>query len=96
MIHTNLQHGDILKGKENKKPKQTQIELSHAKAKCFYSWLNWVCLELQPFSFADSELTQKYSLRSPISKKTLQKLISKQLLNSFALLFDGWTHHSTH
>ena len=69
MSHINLQHGDLWKGKENKEPKQTTIEISSAKAKCVYSWLEWVCMELKPFSFVESELTRKYSLLSPISKK---------------------------
>ena len=64
-------------------------------------------MELKPFEFVESDLTRKYTNLQPTCRKTLmkymhlttlevEKAITKSLPDRFALLLNGWTHHSTH
>ena len=64
-------------------------------------------MELKPFEFVESDLKRKYTNLQPICRKTLmkymhlttlevEKAITKSLPDRFALLLDGWIHHSTH
>ena len=72
-----------------------------------YSWVEWVCVGMKPFSFVEDELTRKYSSLQPICTKTLKKYmslltttvereISKLLPERFAIIIDGWSKSSTH
>ena len=43
------------------------------KSQTIYGWLEWVCLELKPFAFVESEYTRKFSKFGIISVKTFEK-----------------------
>ena len=45
------------------------------KAQNLYGWLDWVCMELKPFEFVESDLTRKYTNLQPICQKTLMKYV---------------------
>lgn len=72
-------------------------------AENIHNWLEWVCCELKPFSFIESELTRKNVKLQPISMKTFLKymnLVTKKvestiaaaILEKFAIMMDGWSH----
>ena len=72
-----------------------------------YGWIDWICVDLLPFSFVEKELTRKYSKLTSISRNTLLKYmekltkqveinIAKELPEKFSLIIDGWTCSSTH
>ena len=106
--HLRVQH-DVEKTVHDK---QTTLEFFggkfiNKKANNIFSWLEWICLELRPFSFVESSLTQKYTTLQPISKNTFMKYlglvtrkteeaIARALPTKFALLYDGWSSASTH
>ena len=106
---TNL-HQHIVKqhSEENKNdPKQPKIETLTTKSYDIYCWLDWICGELKPFSFVDSEYTRKYTNLNPITRTTFMKYlklvtekcekeIAKELPNKFAIAFDGWSSHGEH
>ena len=72
-------------------------------AENIHNWLEWVCCELKPFSFIESELTRKNVKLQPISMKTFLKymnLVTKKVESTiaaaipekFAIMMDGWSH----
>ena len=81
--------------------------LLQKKAENLYCWLDWICTEMKPFSFIQSALTQQYSRLTPIALNTFMKYmnlvtkkverkISDELPEKFALVIDGWTKNSNH
>ena len=71
-----------------------------------YSWLDWICNDLKPFSFVENEKLRRYTILENISRNTFMKhqnlvteateKVSTELPCKFALMFDGWSHLSTH
>ncbi len=72
-----------------------------------FGWIEWVCGDLKPFSFPENALTRKYSSLKGITNKTLkkyiqkltvevEKIISKDLPEKFALVIVSWTYGTTH
>ena len=110
--HIKVQHQQKSETVANDLPDQPTLShpiygIVSKKAQNLYGWLDWVCMELKPFEFVESDLTRKYTNLQPICRKTLmkymhlttlevEKAITKSLPDRFALLLDGWTHHSTH
>ena len=50
------------------------------KAQNLYSWLDWVCMELKPFEFVESDLKRKCTNLQPICRKTLMKYMQLTIL----------------
>ena len=104
--HIKVQHGLQEDGddKNQKTITHPSFGLINNQALNIYSWLDWICNDLKPFSFVESENTRKYTNLEKISRNTFMKYlnlvteknISKQLPCKFALIFDGWSHMSTH
>ena len=57
-------------------------------AENIHNWLEWVCCELKPFSFIESELTRKNVKLQPISMKTALQRENVDI-SQIRLLFDG-------
>ena len=81
--------------------------MNSKKSETLYRWPEWVCLELKPFAFVESEYTQKYPKLGNISVNTLEKYvhlvsngvereITPELSEKFAIIFDGWTEACVH
>ena len=77
------------------------------KSENLYGWLEWVCINLKPFSFVEDELTRKYTKLGNVSRNklekylhltatTVEKRIARELPESFAVMIDSWTTGSTH
>ena len=77
------------------------------KAIWIYSWLDWIISGELEFSFVDKPTTQSYTNLQTMTRPTLmeymdlatkgvQKLISKDITDSFGVIFDNWTHNTTH
>ena len=77
------------------------------KGSSIYGWLEWITCGLKPFSFVECELTRKYCKLDPISENSFKKYMSlvtkadetkpkTTLPDKFAIVYDGWTKHSTH
>jgi hypothetical protein len=73
----------------------------------YFSWIEWICVDLLPFSFVERELTRKYTKLDKISVESLlkymnllcervEKDISKELPKVFAIMFDGWSADGYH
>ena len=43
------------------------------KSQTIHDWIEWICMELRPFSFVESEYVKKNVKLEAISKNTLQK-----------------------
>ena len=104
MQHIRSQHGN---DNTSISDQQTLRFMHCRKSETVYGWLEWVCMELKPFSFVESSLTRKYSSLDKISVHTLEKYmhlvsdrvekeIAKELPDIFALIVDGWTEASSH
>ena len=104
MQHIRSQHGN---DNTSISDQQTLRFMHCRKSETVYGWLEWVCMELKPFSFVESSLTRKYSSLDKISVHTLEKYmhlvsdrvekeIAKELPDIFALVVDGWTEASSH
>ena len=72
-----------------------------------FGWIDWICMDLLPFSIVEKESTRKCSNLGSISRNTLIKYmekltkcveneIAKELTDKFSLIIDGWTSGSTH
>ena len=109
MSHVNAQHPNYLQELEatNSKDLQTQLKFVDKKSVNIFSWLEWIVMDLIPFSFVEKKLTRKNVKLEPISRSSITKyllLVSKaveekvaqDLPVSFGIVFDGWTDHSTH
>ena len=107
--HIKVQHVIHENGadKNLKKITHPSFGLINKQALNIYSWLHWICNDLKPFSFVESENTRRYTnlekiLRNRFMKylnletESTEKKISKPLRCKFALMFDGWAHMSTH
>ncbi|ETV74695.1 hypothetical protein H257_10811 [Aphanomyces astaci] len=77
------------------------------KSKTIFDWLKWVTELLLPFSFVANQIVRRYTNLDPISRTTFMKYlglctsvveqnIREKLPDAFALVFDGWSHGSTH
>jgi len=112
MTHVRNQHPKWLEEQAVTQPQitrhtTTSITSTTKTAKNVHGWLEWVCIGLKPFSFVEETLTRRYSNLAPITAPTLKKYmekvtkaveraISQELPNRFALAIDGWTKSSTH
>ena len=47
----------------------------YKKAKNIYSWINWICCTIKPFSVVEDKLNRQYTTLEPISVNTLKKYI---------------------
>lgn len=83
------------------------VGFSSTKADTIFSWLEWICIGMKPFSFISDHLTRKYTSLEPLCVNTLKKYmeivvrhvemkIAKALPERFAIIFDGWSENSTH
>ena len=70
MQHIRSQHGN---DNTSISDQQTLRFMHCRKSETVYGWLEWVCMELKPFSFVESSLTRKYSSLDKISVHTLEK-----------------------
>lgn len=72
-----------------------------------YQWLQWVVERHMPVSEVDNHLTRSMSSWKPVSSKTLKEdmkkcsesvgvLIESELGKLFGVMWDGWTHGTTH
>ena len=100
--HIKVQHGLQEDGadKNQKTITHPSFGLINKQALNIYSWLDWICNDLKPFSFVESENTRKYTNLEKNSRNTFlkylnlvteatEKKVSKQLPCKFALMFDG-------
>ena len=106
--HLKSQHPDYNEIEENKQAKiDNFVSLKNKKAENVFGWLEWICVELLPFSTVEKEMTRKYTNLTPICVNTFMKYmngvvkavenkIKAELPDKFALVFDGWTTNSTH
>jgi len=109
--HLKLLHSDYQMDEKNQSlDKFVTIQASSSvsrKAKNYFCWIEWICSELRPFSFVESEYTRKYCSLEPICRNTLTKImnlvtrrverkITTTLPSVFAIIIDGWTKSSTH
>ena len=104
MTHIRVQH----ENQPEAKTSQMTLKFMHCKkSENLYGWLEWVCINLKPFSFVEDELTRKYSKLGNVSRNTLEKYlhltattvekrIARELPESFAVMIDSWTTGSTH
>ena len=104
MTHIRAQH----ENQPEAKTSQMTLNFMHCKkSENLYGWLEWVCINLKPFSFVEDELTRKYTKLANVSRNTLEKYlhltattvekrIARELPESFAVMVDGWTTGSTH
>merc|ERR1712062_685144 len=54
--------------------KQNTLSFMHSKkTETIHGWIEWICMELKPFAFVESEYTRKYSKLEKISRHTLEK-----------------------
>ena len=78
-----------------------------SKVVTIYSWMEWICVSMKPFTFCTDPLTRKYSKLENISVNTLKKYmdltvkhvegkISRLLPEQFALILDAWSSNSVH
>ena len=76
------------------------------KSENLCGWLEWVCINLKPFSFVEDELARKNTKLENVSRNTLEKYLhltgttvekrkARELPESFAVMVDGWTTGST-
>ena len=69
MVHIRTQHET-----SNTSTSQSTLEFMHCKkSETIYGWLEWVSIDLRPFSCVEQELTRKYSKLEKITVPTLQK-----------------------
>ena len=77
------------------------------KSKNIFSWTNWICCTLKPFSFVEDKLNREYTNLVPISVNALKKYmelltkrveskVKENLPDKFALVIDGWSQSSLH
>ena len=60
----------------------TEFGIVNRKAVNIFSWLDWICNDLKPFSSVESEKPRTYTKLNPISRNTLTKylhLISRKI-----------------
>ena len=93
MTHIRAQH----ENQPEAKTSQMTLNFMHCKkSENLYGWLEWVCINLKPFSFVEDELTRKYTKLENVSRNTLEKYlhltattvekrIARELPESFAL-----------
>ena len=102
MVHIRTQHETTPSG-----PQNTLDFMQCKKSQTIHDWIEWICMELRPFSFVESEYVKKNVKLEAISKNTLQKYmhlltkkveqeIIKAMPEKIALIVDGWTSGSTH
>ena len=102
MVHIRTQHETTPSG-----PQNTLDFMQCKKSQTIHDWIEWICMELRPFSFVESEYVKKNVKLEAISKNTLQKCmhlltkkveqeIIKAMPEKIALIVDGWTSGSTH
>ena len=110
MVHLRNQHKQELeRAYECANSGQEFIPLLYTsdKTRQIFSWLEMVILTLQPFSFCENKVIGRHTKAPCIDVDTLmaymddlttvvEKKLAKMIPDSFALVFDGWTHVSTH
>ena len=68
MVHIRTQHETTPSG-----PQNTLDFMQCKKSQTIHDWIEWICMELRPFSFVESEYVKKNVKLEAISKNTLQK-----------------------
>ena len=71
VAHMKVQHQQKKEAVVNNLPDQSKLShpiygIVSKKAQSLYGWLDWVCMELKPFEFVESDLTRKYTNLQPI------------------------------
>ena len=71
VAHMKVQHQQKSETVVNNLPDQPTLShpiygIVSKKAQNLYGWLDWVCMELKPFEFVESDLTRKYTNLQPI------------------------------
>eukprot|EP00474_Spongospora_subterranea_P010852 CRZ11310.1 hypothetical protein [Spongospora subterranea] len=73
-----------------------------------FKWVKWIVKDLLPFNLCEKPNTRLYCKLEPVSIKTLKECMIKIttlaergkikdiLPDQFAIVFDEWSHHSTH
>ena len=106
MEHIIRHHNDHL---EQVKASDT-IQISHffrKRDRNVFSWVEWIVMDLLPWSFCEKDTTRKYSRLEKISidcllqtMRRLQVVVEQKirdlLPSQFAIMFDGWSSGGTH
>lgn len=111
LSHIHAQHGHVVTKSfcEKELQNETESPVSPFSTKSIWlnTWLEIVCLRLQPFSIIDDDILLRSVKVEKISMKTLMKYMSKLtkrvenhiariLPSKFAIVLDGWSHLDTH
>ena len=90
MTHIRAQH----ENQPEAKTSQMTLNFMHCKkSENLYGWLEWVCINLKPFSFVEDELTRKYTKLENVSRNTLERIL-RIMLQLLLLTIVKLTRHS--
>lgn len=109
LSHIHSQHANFMTQSSLEKALKTPRAHQELTTKTIWlnTWMELVCIRLQPFSFVEDELIRRTVSVDPISRNSLTKYmsllthrverhISACLPDKFAIVIDGWTNCETH